>query len=120
MKSLLRVFVSRRSLALLLLGFASGLPLAISSDWLAAWLTDNGFHPTQIGLLGLVGLPYVFKVVWAPLVDRYTFPFLGRRRGWMLVSQLALIGSILVLARTDPRRSTVMVAAAVTAVAFFI
>jgi PAT family beta-lactamase induction signal transducer AmpG len=119
MKSLPWTLVSRRSLALVLLGFACGLPLAISGDWMAAWLTDNGFKPSVIGLLGWVALPYALKVIWSPLIDRFTFPFLGRRRGWMLVSQLALIAAILALARTDPRRSLVAVGVVAGAVAFF-
>jgi len=108
---------SRRWTALLLLGFASGLPYALSGDLLAAWLTSAGFDPGKIGALGLVALPYAFKVVWAPLVDRFAPPILGRRRGWLLCSQLLLIAAIFSLAQTDPRRSLQLVAIAAAAVA---
>ena len=85
MNGLDRTSATRRWAALILQGFASGLPLALSGDLLSAWLTDSGFDPSKIGLLGLAGLPYAFKVVWSPLADRYAPPFLGRRRGWMAV-----------------------------------
>jgi len=110
---------TRRWIALLLLGAASGLPLALSGDLLAAWLTDAGFDPRKIGLLALAGLPYAFKVVWSPLLDRFSPRILGRRRGWMVIAQIALILAILVLAQTDPRRSLAAVAVAATCVAFF-
>jgi MFS transporter, PAT family, beta-lactamase induction signal transducer AmpG len=108
---------TRRWTALVLLGFASGLPYALSGDFLAAWLTDAGFDAGKIGLLGLAALPYAFKVVWSPLADRYAPPFLGRRRGWLLIVQLLLVAAILLLARTDPKRSLAAVAVAAAIVA---
>jgi MFS transporter, PAT family, beta-lactamase induction signal transducer AmpG len=112
------VFIARRWVGLVLLGFASGLPLALSSDLLAAWLTDAGFKPDKIGLLGLAALPYALKVIWSPLADRFAPPVLGRRRGWMLITQFLLIGAIFILSTTDPRRSLLATALAATAVAF--
>src|SRR5271170_1170620 len=88
MTEFLRLYSNRRSLALFLLGIGSGLPLALSGDFLAGWLTDRGIDVATIGLLGLAALPYALKVFWSPLVDRFTPPFLGRRRGWILTTQL--------------------------------
>jgi PAT family beta-lactamase induction signal transducer AmpG len=109
---------NRRFLALLLLGLSSGLPLTLSGDLLSAWLTDTGFDPAKIGLLGLAGLPYAFKFLWSPLADRFVPPWLGRRRGWMAATQLSLIAAILLLSMTDPARSLLAVGAAATLVAF--
>ena len=109
---------SRRFLALLLLGISSGLPLALSGDLLSAWLTDAGFDTRKIGSIGLVGLPYACKVIWSPLADRFSLPFLGRRRGWMAATQLLLIAAISILAHCDPKTSLPLLALAATAVAF--
>lgn len=117
MTELLRLYFNRRSLALFLLGVASGLPLAISGDFLAAWLTERHIDFAHIGLIGLAGMPYALKVLWAPLVDRYAPPFLGRRRGWIALSQVGLIGAILLLSLTHPAHSLPMVALAATVVA---
>jgi MFS transporter, PAT family, beta-lactamase induction signal transducer AmpG len=76
------------------LGFASGLPLALTSGTLQAWLTTTGLDIRTIGVLSLVGLPYTVKFLWAPLMDRYALPWLGRRRGWMLVTQIGLVAAI--------------------------
>jgi MFS transporter, PAT family, beta-lactamase induction signal transducer AmpG len=87
------VFSSQRMLAMLLLGFASGLPLALSTGTLQAWLTVEGINIKTIGYFALAGLPYTFKFVWAPLIDRFEPPLLGRRRGWLVVTQLILLRS---------------------------
>jgi PAT family beta-lactamase induction signal transducer AmpG len=76
------------------LGFASGLPLALTSGTLQAWLTTMGLDIRAIGVLSLVGLPYTVKFLWAPFMDRYSLPWLGRRRGWMLATQLGLVLAI--------------------------
>ena len=68
------------------LGFASGLPLALTGQAMQAWLTTAGVDLATIGFLGLVGLPYTFKFLWAPLMDRFDLPWLGRRRGWLVLS----------------------------------
>ena len=75
---------SWRLSAILLLGFASGLPLMLTVTLLQAWMREAGINLTTIGLFNLVALPYTLKFLWAPLLDRYALPFLGRRRGWML------------------------------------
>jgi len=85
------------------LGFASGLPLALTGQALQAWLSVEGLDIATIGFLSLVGLPYTFKFLWAPLMDRFElWPGLGRRRGWLVLTQLALAGGLWALAATSP------------------
>ena len=93
-----------KMLALLVLGFSSGLPLFLTSRTLQAWMTVEGVDLTSIGLLSLVALPYSLKVFWAPVVDRFTVPFLGRRRSWLMLTQLGLLLAIAAMALQDPRR----------------
>jgi MFS transporter, PAT family, beta-lactamase induction signal transducer AmpG len=112
------VFRSRRVLVIALVGFSSGLPLLLTGQTLSAWMADEGVDLTAIGAMSLVGLPYTFKWVWAPLLDRYRWPFLGRRRGWLLVLQLSLIGALAALGSIDPRAQPVGLAAAALVVAF--
>ncbi len=114
----LDVFANRRIAAMLALGFASGLPLALSTGTLQAWLTVEGVDIRTIGFFALAGLPYTFKFVWAPLVDRFEPPALGRRRGWLVVTQLALALACIAMAELDPARETVAVAACAVAIAF--
>src|SRR3954451_20511530 len=108
------VYLRPRVLIVMLLGFSSGLPLALSGSTLLVWMSESGVDLGTIGLFALVGTPYTLKFIWAPLVDALHVPFLsrafGRRRGWLLFSQLLLIGSILLLALTDPSRSPLFVA----------
>lgn len=111
--SLFAVFQSRRMAVLFGLGFASGLPLMLTSQTLQAWAKDAGTDVQKIAALSLVGLAYTFKFAWAPLLDRYRLPLLGRRRGWALVLQLALIAAIGVLASCDPREPAHLAVAAV-------
>jgi len=92
--TLLQALTDRRMAAILLLGFASGLPLNLTGSTLQAWLAQSGVDIKTIGIFGLVGLPYLFKMLWAPLLDRYLPPLLGRRRGWFLIYQLALAVAI--------------------------
>jgi PAT family beta-lactamase induction signal transducer AmpG len=87
-----------RMLAILLLGAASGLPNPLSESILQTWLHDYGISNTKIGLLMYVGLPYLLKPLWAPLLDRYTPPWLGRRRGWIVLFQVLLAFGIASLA----------------------
>ena len=105
----LAVYLKPRVLIVLFLGFSSGLPLALSGSTLAVWLTERGIDLATIGLASLVGLPYTFKFLWAPLVDALDVPvlsaLLGRRRGWLVFSQLLIIGAIALLALCDPQRS---------------
>jgi MFS transporter, PAT family, beta-lactamase induction signal transducer AmpG len=111
------VFRSRRVLVIALLGFSSGIPLHLTGQTLAAWMTAVGVDLTTIGAFALVGLPYTFKWAWAPLLDRYRWPFLGRRRGWLLVLQLALVGAIAVMGSLDPRAAPHALAIAAVVVA---
>lgn len=119
MSPYLQIFTSRRMATLLLLGISSGLPLALTFGTLQAWMKDAGVDLTAIGAITLVGLPYTLKMFWAPLMDRYIPPFLGRRRGWLLTTQLALVVSIILLGSLDPGRSLGLVAACAVLVAFF-
>jgi PAT family beta-lactamase induction signal transducer AmpG len=108
------VYLQRRVLIVLLLGFSSGLPLALSGSTLLVWMRESGVDLGTIGLFALVGTPYTLKFLWAPLVDALHVPFFtrafGRRRGWLVFSQLLLIVAILLLALTDPARSPLFVA----------
>ena len=88
--------------AITVLGFASGLPLALTGQAMQAWLSADGIDIATIGFLSLVGLPYTFKFLWAPLMDRFELPWLGRRRGWLVVTQLALAGALFWIAETPP------------------
>ena len=101
-------------LIVLLLGFSSGLPLALSGSTLLVWMRESGVDLGTIGLFALVGTPYTLKFIWAPLVDALHVPLFtrrfGRRRGWLVFSQLPLIVAILLLALTDPARSPLFVA----------
>src|SRR5712664_2622513 len=110
----LAVYLPPRVLIVLLLGFSSGLPLALSGSTLLVWMRESGVDLGTIGLFALVGTPYTLKFLWAPLVDALHVPFFtrrfGRRRGWLVFSQLLLIGAILLLALTDPARSPLFVA----------
>jgi PAT family beta-lactamase induction signal transducer AmpG len=115
------VYFKPRVLIVLLLGFASGLPLALSGSTLAVWMTESGVDIRTIGLFALVGMPYTVKFLWAPLVDALNVPLLsrqlGRRRGWLAFSQLLLIATILVLGVQDPATAPAMVAVGAVLVA---
>ncbi len=92
----------RNILSVLLLGFSSGLPLALTSSTLQAWFTQAGVDLHTIGILTLIGLPYVLKVFWAPILDRFVPPLWGRRRGWILITQFGLCVTLFILASMDP------------------
>ena len=110
----LAVYLQPRVLIVLLLGFSSGLPLALSGSTLQVWMKESGVDLGTIGLLALIGTPYTLKFLWAPLVDAVHVPlftrWLGRRRGWLVFAQLLLIAAILVLAVSDPARTPVFAA----------
>ncbi len=95
---LLKALANPRTAVMLPLGFASGLPLALVSDTLRMWLNETGVALASIGIFGLVGLPYTIKFLWAPVMDRFVAPWLGRRRGWMLVTQVGLLVGIVTVA----------------------
>jgi PAT family beta-lactamase induction signal transducer AmpG len=105
------------------MGFASGLPLALSSATLFFWLAEAGVTLAAIGLFALVGVPYNFKFVWAPFIDRVALPgltrLLGRRRSWMLVIQIGLMLAIAALGYSQPETTPLLTASCALAVAFF-
>ena len=98
----LEILRSPRVAAVLLLGFSSGLPLALTGGTLQAWLTVSGADIMTIAWFSWIGIPYLLKFLWSPLMDRYVPPFLGRRRGWMLLTQLALVVGIAAMAISPP------------------
>jgi PAT family beta-lactamase induction signal transducer AmpG len=87
---------------LFLFGFSSGLPLYLTGSTLQAWMTSAGVQLDKIAAFSLVGLAYTFKFAWAPLLDRFRLPFLGRRRGWVLTTQVALVVAIVTMGVVDP------------------
>lgn len=115
------VYTRPRVLIVMLLGFSAGLPLALVTATLSVWLTERGIDLATIGLFSLVGLPYTFKFFWAPLVDALQIPvltrLLGRRRSWLVLSQLLLIAAIALLAFCDPRTSIPLLTVAALLVA---
>jgi MFS transporter, PAT family, beta-lactamase induction signal transducer AmpG len=119
-QDLLKVFGSRKMAALLVLGFSSGLPLYLTGKApLQAWLTKEGVGLGAIAAFGLVGLPYSLKFLWAPLLDRFVPPFLGRRRGWMLVFQALLLLGIALMGFQTPSQGLQLLAVIAVGVAFF-
>jgi PAT family beta-lactamase induction signal transducer AmpG len=113
------IFSSPKLLVIMALGAASGFPNQITESALQAWLKDAGNSNTTIGLLTYVSIPYLLKFLWAPLLDRYPLPFLGRRRGWMFAFQIALAVAIAAFAVQDPRASLLAVAVTALIVVFF-
>lgn len=112
------VYFSRRILPLLPLGFASGLPLALTSGTLQAWATVENVSLQSIGFLTLIGSAYTLKFLWAPLIDRYALPLLGRRRGWLLLMQLLLAACIAGMGAFSPSTSLFWLAVLAVMVAF--
>jgi len=112
------VYFSRRVAPLLVLGFASGLPVALTGGTLQAWATVEKVSLEQIGFLTLVGSAYTLKFLWAPLLDRYVPPLLGRRRGWMLVTQLLLAVAIMAMGLMSPGSALLPLALLAVVVAF--
>ena len=106
-------------LAILALGAASGFPNQLTESALQAWLKDAGLSNTMIGAMTYVALPYLLKPLWAPLIDRYPLPFLGRRRGWMLAMQLALATALALLALQNPAATLAPLTACAFLIVFF-
>lgn len=117
--NLLATVFSSRMLIALLMGVISGAPLLLTGSVLQAWMKLEGVELETIGLFGLVGIPYALKFLWAPLLDRYTPLRLGRRRGWLLLSQIALAASILGLSLLEPARQPWLLALIAFLVSFF-
>jgi PAT family beta-lactamase induction signal transducer AmpG len=110
----LATYLRPRVLVVVLLGFSAGLPLALSGETLTVWMADRGVDLGTIGLFALVGLPYTFKFLWAPIVDALDVPWLtrrlGRRRGWLAATQLLLMAAIVFLGTRDPLAAPLAVA----------
>ena len=115
----IRIFGQPKMGILLLLGFSSGLPFYLTSKTLQAWMTMAKVDLATIGFFSLVTLPYSLKFVWAPLMDRYVPPFLGRRRGWVLITQILLLLAIAAMSLHDPQQGLRMLAVNAIAIAFF-
>lgn len=113
-----QLYTRRRVAPLLALGFASGLPLALTGGTLQAWATVEQVSLQEIGFLTLVGTAYTLKFLWAPLVDRYAPPLLGRRRGWMLIMQILLALGMMAMGLMSPGQSLLPLALLAVAVAF--
>ncbi len=116
--TLRQALASRRMTAIVLLGFASGLPLNLTGSTLQAWLADAGVDIRTIGIFSLAGIPYVLKFLWAPLLDRYLPPLLGRRRGWILIYQAALAVAIAVMGFGSPTKAPYWIGLMALGVAF--
>ncbi|OHE60050.1 MAG: muropeptide transporter AmpG [Thermodesulfovibrio sp. RBG_19FT_COMBO_42_12] len=114
----LQVFRSRSIAVITFLGFSSGLPLALTGGTLQAWMTVAGVDIRTIGIFALVGLPYTLKFLWSPLMDRFVPPWLGRRRGWIVITQLSLIIGISAMAFSSPEKAYLLLAVLALMVAF--
>ncbi len=116
------IYLDRRLIAILFLGFSSGLPLLLVFSTLSFWLKDEGVSLAAIGLFSLVRTPYTFKFLWAPLIDKVPLPLLtrllGRRRGWTLVTQIALMAALFAMAGTSPAEAPLQTALLAFVVAF--
>ena len=117
--SIRQALFNRRMLICVFTGFTSGLPLYIIISLLPAWLRTEGVDLATIGLFALIQIPYTWKFIWAPFMDRYIPPFLGRRRGWLLLTQIFLLVNVAVLGMFDPQQSVWTIAYLSAAVAFF-
>lgn len=104
METIKKIF-SYRMLIMLLMGYCAGLPLLLTGGTLQAWMTDVKVDLTAIGMVSLIGMPYVLKFLWAPFLDRYQVPFFGRRKGWMILFQILIIVCILGLSMSNPKEN---------------
>ncbi|MGW8161032.1 MAG: MFS transporter, partial [Desulfobulbales bacterium] len=118
-KSTIKIILSPKMLVMFALGFSSGFPFYVIREVLKAWLTDANVDLGTIGLFSAVALPYTWKFVWSPAMDGITLPFLGRRKGWMLVTQIGLLLLIAGLGQFDPTKSLKMMAVVAFAIAVF-
>ncbi len=113
------VLSERRVFMTLVLGFASGLPLALSGSTLQAWYIEGGLSLKTLGFMGLAGIPYIYKFLWAPLLDRFVPPFLGRRRGWMLIFQVLLAVTLVAMSFFTPSQYPTLLFVLAMTLAFF-
>jgi PAT family beta-lactamase induction signal transducer AmpG len=116
--SVVSILLGRRMLICVVTGFSSGLPLYLLLNLVPAWLRTEGVSLKAIGLLTLIQAPYTWKFLWSPLLDRYTLPFLGRRRGWMVVTQVALMAMIALLGQFAPQEQLTTIAMLAALLAF--
>src|SRR5687767_6841949 len=121
-RSAMAGYLTPRMLIILAMGFASGLPLLLTLSTLSYWLSKIGVDKTTIGLFALVGTPYTFKFLWSPIIDQARLPvltrLLGRRRSWLLLTQLLLTGAILLMGLTDPAVDPISTAIMAIVIAF--
>lgn len=117
--TLREILANPKMIAIMALGAASGFPNQITESAMQAWLKDSGVNLATIGVLTYVSLPYLFKFLWAPLLDRYPLPFLGRRRGWILVTQVMLAIAIAAFAIQDPTTWLTPITVCAVAIVFF-
>lgn len=118
-EGLWQVITGKRMLICFFNGLSAGMPLFFLYQLIPAWLRSEGVNLKTIGLFSLVGIPYTWKFVWSPMMDRYSLPFLGRRRGWMLFTQIALLLLMAIIGIFSPKKEVVMIAAVATILAFF-
>jgi len=116
---ILKSLCNARMVVALLMGFSCGLPLLLTMGVLQAWMKEEGIDLGFIGLVSLLQIPYTWKFLWAPFFDRFTLPFLGRRRGWLILSQILLICSIAGMGFTDPVLNAPMMIFTAVLVSFF-
>ncbi len=114
----LKIFRSRSIPVLSLLGFSSGLPLVLTSGTLQAWMTVDGVDLRAIGIFSLIGLPYTLKFLWSPVMDRFVPPLLGRRRGWIVITQIGIMLGIAVMSLHSPKQALWLLGAIALMVAF--
>ena len=113
------ILFSRKMLTCIFIGFSSGMPLYVLIQLVPAWLRSNGLDLATIGLFAVVSLPYTWKFLWSPLMDRFALPFLGRRRGWALMTQIGLFLAIGSMGQFDPSESLKMIVVMVFIVSLF-
>ncbi len=113
------ILLNRKMVTCIFLGFTSGLPLYVLIQLVPAWLRSHEIDLATIGLFALVSLPYTWKFLWSPLMDRYKLPFLGRRRGWALITQIGLFFSIAALGQFDPSSSLKAIVVTVFIISLF-
>ncbi len=116
---IIKIMLSWKMLVMFFFGFSSGFPYYIIKDVLKFWMMDANVDIAKIGLFALVGMPYTLKFVWSPMMDGVTPPFLGRRRGWILMAQMGLMITIAILGQFDPEQSLVWIAVFALCINFF-
>ncbi len=119
MNKALEVIRNPKLFIILLLGFSSGLPFLLVGGTLKAWLTQSGVDLATVGLFAFVRTPYLWKFLWSPIFDRYQVSKLGRRRSWMIISQIGLMGTLIIMAHADPREHLFLIVLCAVVTSFF-